>query len=939
MTLLVYCSISGLVIMGAGLLATLLMRRRSAAIRHFILACAILCAAAAPAARILMPIWEVRTPLIREEATPLLRGEAAAEPPVAGETAFPVFILQPMYQPAADASRSPAGTRISYSEIIMGIWITGVLVSFAVLLTGWTRLAWIATASDRILHGKWVRAAGSIACAYRLRRNVHLVQSRNSAILATWGAIHPRIILPPGAEAWPEDRIQVVLRHELAHVKRHDWFVQTAAEILRAIYWFDPLIWIACSRLRQESEQACDDTVLNCGFAAPEYAAHLLDLARSFRANERAWQPALSMARESTLESRFKALLNPKLNRSAVTRLAIITTLVFLLAITLPVSALHVAAQQIEKLDLPGIVIPAPASLLTLLMKPAPPQNDGSARIEGTVLRYGTEEPLPEAAVELRATGAKSDSRLVTTGGDGRFVFEDVPPGKYQLLAGRIGGYIPAEYGQRTPSTRGLPITLAAGQKLTDIRLNMAQTSSISGHVYDRDGEPVGRAQVQALRTVYEPIQIGGGRTERIVASVPTDDRGEYRLFYLAPGQYRISATPQDVRRGWSPVILSAPDRASFYELHSMPVIARRILETGEVQEEINVPVYFPGSLDIESASLVDLRSGTNLTGVDIRVVPPVLTHHVRGRVMSAVTGRPVANSNVMVQPVGRTGSRIGPVADTNQNGEFDLAGLLPGSYVVSASGSPGDENVSGRVPVAVGNTDVQNISLIVSKGWDIPVRVTVDGQPPSNAGLSLEIRRYPDVMGFGGMVLPPGTPTWNLLASSRFTLPGIKAGDYRITFGPMGGGPGFSLAVYIKSMRMGAQDVLNGLMHVDGPPQAPLEIVIGTNTATFEGTALNDKKETASNIRVTLVPDLPHRGRADLYKTVMTDSVGHFRFTGVAPGAYRAFAWEAMEAVAWEFPEMDPDFLRAYEGRARPVHFEEGTKDSVQLTVIPMGR
>ena len=231
---------------------------------------------------------------------------------------------------------------------------------------------------------------------------------------------------------------------------------------------------------------------------------------------------------------------------------------------------------------------------------------------------------------------------MATTSGDGKFAFRDIVPGEYQLVAAREGGYLPAEYGQRSPSGRGLPINLAAGRKLKDVQLSMAQPGSISGRVVDGDGEPVGRAQVQALRTVY----MDGRRTESIVASVATDDRGEYRLYWLAPGQYHVSATPQDVRRGWVPVIaksLNAP--STFYTLLSSPVVTRRVLDSGEVQEEVQVPVYFPGTTDLQSATDVDLRAGANLSGVNITVGPPMRTHRIPDAISAA--GQPAGDGSV----------------------------------------------------------------------------------------------------------------------------------------------------------------------------------------------------------------------------------------------------------------------------------------------------
>src|SRR5205814_6834271 len=111
--------------------------------------------------------------------------------------------------------------------------------------------------------------------------------------------------------------------------------------------------------------------------------------------------------------------------------------------------------------------------------------------------------------------------------------------GEYQLIATHSsGGYVPAEYGQRKATGQGINFQLAAGQKMTGIVLAMTPTGCISGRVYDADGEPLGKAQVQAMRPVYK----NGQRVLTIVQIVESDDRGEYRLFWLPPGRYYVAA-------------------------------------------------------------------------------------------------------------------------------------------------------------------------------------------------------------------------------------------------------------------------------------------------------------------------------------------------------------------------------------------------------------
>src|SRR5439155_16758313 len=117
-----------------------------------------------------------------------------------------------------------------------------------------------------------------------------------------------------------------------------------------------------------------------------------------------------------------------------------------------------------------------------------------------------------------------------TTGENGKFVFGNVAPATYRLIATR-SNFVPGEYGQRSPTTQGIPLELTPDQKMTGIQLAMSPTGSISGRIYDRDGEPVGKAQVQALRSMYKDSSL----VLTIVQTVETNDRGKYRLFWLAP--------------------------------------------------------------------------------------------------------------------------------------------------------------------------------------------------------------------------------------------------------------------------------------------------------------------------------------------------------------------------------------------------------------------
>jgi hypothetical protein len=159
--------------------------------------------------------------------------------------------------------------------------------------------------------------------------------------------------------------VGVILRHEIAHIRRGDWLFQMAGELVRAVYWFNPLAWIACRRLRAESEQACDDEVLAAGTEPSDYAAHLVALARHF-SDHRTCFPAPAMARRSTLHRRVTAMLNTRLNRTPPAFASRLGAAVLMLAATLAIAAAQASSTYTGTLyDPSGAVLPGVRVVLT----------------------------------------------------------------------------------------------------------------------------------------------------------------------------------------------------------------------------------------------------------------------------------------------------------------------------------------------------------------------------------------------------------------------------------------------------------------------------------------------------------------------------------------------------------------------------------------------
>ena len=166
-----------------------------------------------------------------------------------------------------------------------------------------------------------------------------MLQSERRALLFTWGFLRPAVVIPSDALGWTGDRIRVVLVHELAHIKRGDWLIQIVAETIRAACWFNPIIWIACRRLRLESERAADDAVLDRGVDGVAYATHLVDLARAFAPLDHTWLPAPAILRASNFERRISAMLNARVNRRPMSRAARVLTAAAVSALAVPIGS------------------------------------------------------------------------------------------------------------------------------------------------------------------------------------------------------------------------------------------------------------------------------------------------------------------------------------------------------------------------------------------------------------------------------------------------------------------------------------------------------------------------------------------------------------------------------------------------------------------------
>jgi hypothetical protein len=154
------------------------------------------------------------------------------------------------------------------------------------------------------------------------------------------------LLVPAEANAWPDERRRLVLLHELAHVRRWDWLTQLLAHVACALYWFNPLVWLAATQMRIERERACDDLVLSSGARASEYAQELLGLAAGLSRSRWSMLPVVPMARAGALEDRVRLILDTRRNRAALTTAAVCLGVGLAAAAVAPLAMLRAATPE-----------------------------------------------------------------------------------------------------------------------------------------------------------------------------------------------------------------------------------------------------------------------------------------------------------------------------------------------------------------------------------------------------------------------------------------------------------------------------------------------------------------------------------------------------------------------------------------------------------------
>ena len=323
-------SVKGALLLLATGILVYTLRRASASLRHWIWCLAFCGLVLLPVLSALLPAWSLpilpagdsppAARVMREE--PIVRAETPGkEAPAMDRVQVSMLVDRHDTRPAEGETRdtsAPVAAPLSMEALLPVLWCVGFLVSILPLLLGILAAHLMVRKLSPIEKGGLFDVVSQLSRQLGLKRKVAVFLSDRAVMPMAFGFLRPRVLLPRAFMDWPRERQQMVLLHELAHLRRRDCPWQALASIAAAVHWFNPLAWLALHRLRIERERACDDVVLNAGSEAPSYAGTLLEMVQSLRAAVPASAAAVTMARRSEFEGRLLAILEKGRDRCGV---------------------------------------------------------------------------------------------------------------------------------------------------------------------------------------------------------------------------------------------------------------------------------------------------------------------------------------------------------------------------------------------------------------------------------------------------------------------------------------------------------------------------------------------------------------------------------------------------------------------------------------------
>jgi protocatechuate 3,4-dioxygenase beta subunit len=528
---------------------------------------------------------------------------------------------------------------------------------------------------------------------------------------------------------------------------------------------------------------------------------------------------------------------------------------------------------------------------------PAPPA--GTGVLEGVVRRSDTRSPIEGVTVSM--FDGRSQATVITDTA-GRFRFANLAPANYNLTARRDGYAIPQARLDDVRSTTARTTAIVTDQKTTQTFLELLPGGRISGRVYDANGQPLANVQVSPFFEAYSD-----GRRTLVAPSgfarVLTDDRGEFRMWGLVPGQYYL--------------------RAEYRAVNAQ-------IANGRGNNLVGM-AYFPNAAQPTNAQAVTVHADSE-TPADIHLLP-VSAVKISGRISAdpsvALTGVVFTLASREDTDVAETGRAAARGRGSPTDGQFELIASYPGAYDIFAEGSTRDgARYVGRISVDVRDRDIANVSVVMLPTFNVKLRISGDRgpiltgapslQPVAPMPQSLRPRRVIATAEEGAA--SPATP--------GETFAGVVEGQYHVNFAIQR-----AADVYVADIRQGQKSIYeDGTVVVSNDAPLQVDVTLARPGGVIQGVVRDATGKPVESAEVRLIPDGRRRENPLFYREGTSDAEGRFSIQGAAPGSYKLFAWSSVPRGI----ERSARFMAPFEQIGKAITVTAGSSQDTVLTLIP---
>jgi carboxypeptidase family protein len=558
----------------------------------------------------------------------------------------------------------------------------------------------------------------------------------------------------------------------------------------------------------------------------------------------------------------------------------------------------------------PGLLGSQPPARDTPARKDAPPTPTG--RIMGRVLAADNGRPVKRARVFITAAELPS-GRGMLTDDNGVFDLTELPAGRYTVTVSK-SGFVSLSYGQRRPLQAGTPLQLGDGQQLKSVDFRLPRGSVIAGRVLDEDGDAMPGVSVRVMRYQYQQ----GERRLTPAGTAQTDDRGQYRVWGLMPGDYYVSALARNFNPG-------AGSRGSGRGSPPPGTVDGGFAGRGgfagffagqndDPEQRAYAPTYFPGVASVNDAKPIALGLSQEILDVNFNMLL-VRAVRITGHVVKP-DGTPATrgNVNLVADNTGRgqIGANFG--GRIQWDGAFSIANVPPGRYILRSRGDADETAQYAFQPITVNAEDLDGVSVVLAAGATISGTVTFQSTqtiPPDPTQLRITAPST-DQAGLG----PQGNARVD--KDGHFLLAGVPAGPHLLrSNGNMRGW-------MLRSVTVSGRDVTDApIVLRSGETVANVEIVFTDRLTEISGTITNEQGTPVPDYTVLAFTSDRSLWRP-LARQIMTarpDQTGKYRIRGLPPGEYYVTTVDPAEQGEW----FEPAYLDEHRAGAARVMLGEG--------------